>query len=180
MALGWLALPVCLPVPACLCLSARSLALSLSPSHPHVMTATSMCVVQACNVMQFRGTRHVPCRRRLALAGTLQTQANRPPSQPATRLTWRQEGCVSNPRSPSAAVLIVNGYLPSRCSPSPCPASPRLVFPLAPWYGALVIYVLLRRPLSAGPHLTRPPRRASPKRGPAGPTPAKSTATPES
>lgn len=102
-----------------------------------------MCVyfvVQARNVMQVRGTRHVPCRRRLALAGTLQTQASRPRSQPATRLTWRQEGCVTRVAlaSPGAAgqgTLLHTARRPRRqrpptaCCPSPRPAPPRLASP---------------------------------------------------
>lgn len=55
-------------------------------------------------------------------------------------------------------------------SPSPRPASPRLVFPLAPCVLPCPA-PSARRLLSAGPHLTRLPSRASPKGGPAGPMP---------
>lgn len=86
--------------------------------------------------MQSRSTCHVPCRRRLALAGTLQTQISAPPPpsppSPACHTFDLAAGGLRNPRSSSAAQplwstcccccckarrLVVNTY----CAKCPCP-----------------------------------------------------------
>lgn len=170
---------VCLPVCLSVCLS-----LPASRSYCHGGSERVRARVRV----------RVPCRRRLALAGTLQTPHNPLPlGIPACHTFDLAAGGLRNPRGPGLLnrSCLLRGSPPRRqlllshALPHLAPAPPRLASRF-PWRRLLALPVspsaqvsapcsLLpcplptahrpRRPLSAGPHLTRPPARASPERG---------------
>lgn len=141
--------------------------------------------------MQFRSTCHVPCRRHVALAGTLQTQINAPPLLPipACHTFDLAAGGLRNPRSSSAAQplwstccwcckarrLVVNTYS-AECvpvcphpHPRPAPAPPRLAS-CFPWrHGACSPNLSVPCP---PPTAHRPRRRLSSVRWPSPHSPA--------